>query len=263
MKKIIFHNIAIFSAIIISFFACQSSLNPQDLSLMTLAPVMIKRNGAERFQYWEFKNQSYLWDTNFIPPLALKSFRDSLANELGQDTFNLISTMLAYQSASYPSVKTDNGDSINAQLIHSNTVGKIRPINFLEAQLLNYQLSRYPLLSHPTEFHGMILMHDTLNLIKVYFAASDQPWPPKPAVILEAMQKDLQQGWIFRSHLHNHYEPKAHHFLGILAPSMTDAQYYQFLAEEYKVEQALITNGYHTLEIRKDEFQKLVLPDDH
>ena len=96
---------------------------------------------------------------------------------------------------------------------------------------------------------------------RVYFAASDQPWPPKPGVILEAVKKDLKQGWTFKYHLHNHYEPISNHYLGILAPSMTDAQYYMFLSEEYKLEESLITNGFHTVEIKRNEFHKLITPD--
>lgn len=156
-------------------------------------------------------------------------------------------------------LNTKNGDSINAQLVHSKTLGKIRPINFLEAQLLDYQLNRYPLLSHPTEFHGFILLHDSLNLVRVYFASSDQPWPPKPKVILESIKNDLKHGWTLKYHLHNHYEPKSNNYLGILAPSMTDAQYYLFLSEEYNLGHALITNGFHTVEIQGGEFPKLKL----
>jgi hypothetical protein len=41
---------------------------------------------------------------------------------------------------------------------------------------------------------------------------------------------------------------------------MTDAQYYLFLSEKYNLEQSLITNGFHTVEIKRAEFQKLKLP---
>ncbi|MBK9222426.1 MAG: hypothetical protein IPO16_09940 [Saprospiraceae bacterium] len=131
----------------------------------------------------------FLWDTNFVQPPSIKLYKDSVSEILGKDTFKLILRKLAYQDISYKSVDTENGDSMNAQLIHSKTLGKIRPINYLESQLLDYQISRYPLLSHPTEFHGFILLHDSLKLVRVYFAASDQPWPPKPNIILKAVKK--------------------------------------------------------------------------
>ncbi|MBK6699992.1 MAG: hypothetical protein IPG55_08865 [Saprospiraceae bacterium] len=68
-------------------------------------------------------------------------------------------------------------------------------------------------------------------------------------------------GWTFNYHLHNHYEPKANGYLGILAPSISDAQYYLFLSEEYSLKQAIVTNGFHTVEIQREEFQKLKSPE--
>lgn len=239
--------------------SCQSTKT--NTTLKSLTPTVLEKDGEEIFLSWEFQNDPSLWETNFAQPTSIKLYRDSVSKILGADTFNLLVQELAFQDNSYKSAETQNGDSINAQLIHSRTLGKIRPINNLESQLLDYQLSRYPLLSHPTEFHGFILFHDSLNLVKVYFAASDQPWPPKPNIILEAVKNDLARGWTFNFHLHNHYEPKSNHFLGILAPSITDAQYYLFLSEEFHLKQAIITNGFHTVEIRREEFTKLKTPD--
>ncbi|MFZ1257636.1 MAG: hypothetical protein WAR77_14850 [Saprospiraceae bacterium] len=251
----------LFLVVTIFILSCHSNGNVQHFSLKTLPPIVLKINGVEIFQYWEFKNDSFLWDKNFVQPPSIKLYKDSVSEILGKDTFKLILQKLAYQDVSYKSVDTQNGDSMNAQLIHSKTLGKIRPINYLESQLLDYQISRYPLLSHPTEFHGFILLHDSLKLVKVYFAASDQPWPPKPNIILKAVKNDLKKGWTFKYHLHNHYEPKSNHYLGILAPSMTDVQYYLFLTEEFNLEQALITNGFNTVEIQKGEFPKLKSPE--
>lgn len=250
----------LFLVVTIFIISCHNNGNEQRLSLHSLPPIVLKINGVEIFQYWEFKNDTFLWDTNFVQPPSIKLYNDSVRKILGKDTFKFILLNLAFQDITYKSVNTENGDSINAQLIHSKTLGKIRPINYFESQLLDYQISRYPLLSHPTEFHGFILFHDSLKLVKVYFAASDQPWPPKPNIILKAVKNDLQKGWTFKCHLHNHYEPKSNHYLGILAPSMTDVQYYLFLTEEFNLEQAFITNGFHTVEIQKGEFPKLKSP---
>ena len=245
----------LFISVLLTMGACNS--DKQTFSLHELKPFILKENGAEIFQYWEFKNSPSLWDTNFTEPLSLKQYKDSLVLLLSNDTTKAIVRKMAEQNPLYQRVNTQNGDSINAQLIHSKLIGKIRPINFLEAQLLAYQLNRYPLLSHPTEFHGFILVNDSAQTVRVYFAASDQPWPPKPNVILSAVTNDLKKGWTFKYHLHNHYEPKEDRYLGILAPSMTDAQYYLFLSEEYHLKNAIITNGFHTVEIPKKEFQRL------
>ncbi len=243
--------------------SCKSSVNEKQFSLKTLTTIVMKKNAAEIFQYWEFKNEAFLWDTNFIQPPNLKLYKDTLSKILGEEILKLTIHKLALQDIFFKSINAINGDSINTQLIHSKTLGKIRPINYLEAQLLDYQINRYPLLSHPTEFHGFILLHDSLNIVRVYFAASNQPWPPKPTIILESLKNDLKMGWVFKYHLHNHYEPKSNNYLGILAPSMTDAQYYLFLSEEYKLQNALITNGFHTVEIKREDFRKLKLPENN
>ena len=246
----------------IIFFSagCKKIEDKKPFSLNTLQPVWVKKNGAEIFQLWEFGNALYLWDTNFVEPQAIKSYKDSVCTLLGRDSFLDIVKALSLQDKSYVSVHTQNGDSINAQLVHANVAGRIRPINYLEAQLLSYQLNRYPLLSHPTEFHGFVLVHDALQKVRVYFAASDAPWPPKPGMIIDAVQYDLKKGWTFKTHLHNHYEPKTNNYLGILAPSMTDAQFYHWLSEEYRLQQAVITNGLHAVEIDRSDFYKLKLP---
>lgn len=253
----------LFLLVIIFITSCRNNRNEQEIYLKTPIPFVMEKKGAEIFQYWEFNNNPFLWDTNFVQPPSLRLYEDSLNNILGKDTFMLAVQKLALQDPSFKSVSTQNGDSINAQLIHSKSLGKIRPINYLEAQLLNYQLNRYPLLSHPTEFHGFILLHDSLNMVRVYFAASDQPWPPKPSIILEAVKNDLKMGWTFKYHLHNHYEPKENNYLGILAPSTSDAQYFSFLSEEYHLKEALITNGFHTVEIQSEEFGKLRSPENN
>jgi hypothetical protein len=246
-----------------SFFiiSCHSNKLKRQYNLKTHPPIVLEKNGVEIFQFWEFKNDPSLWNTNFDLPKSIILYGDSLGKTLGKEAFKVNMLGLAFQDTTYKSENTNNRDSINAQLIHSKTLGMIRPINNLESQLLDYQISRYPLFSHPTEFHGFILFHDSLNLVKVYFAANDQPWPPKPTVILDAVENDLKMGWTFKYHLHNHYEPKRNNYLGILAPSTSDAQYYLFLSDEYFLNHALITNGFHTVEIKREEFHKLKTPE--
>jgi hypothetical protein len=261
MKEIKRVLIGVILSVLIVIAGCDPS--KQLVSLPLSKPIVLKVNGAELFQYWECYNAPMLWDTNFTHPLNLNLYKDSLFSLLSVDTAQAIIEKIALQDSSFKSVVTQNGDLINAQLIHSKSIGNIRPINYLEAQLLDYLMNRYPMLSHPTEFHGFILLHDASNIVRIYFAASDQPWPPKPNVILSALENDLKSGWTFKYHLHNHYEPKTNNYLGILAPSMTDAQYYSFLSEEYNVQNAIITNGFHTVEIPKEAFHKLKSPDNH
>ncbi len=205
------------------FWACTNPGLNEKFSLKNIPSTVMKKKGNEIFQYWDFKNVPNLWESNIESPVSLKLYKDSLEIKLSRDTLKNLIQKLAFQNKTFKWVNTSNGDSINAQLVHANKIGKIRPTNNLESQLLDFQISRYPLLSRPTEFHGFILKHDSLNLIRVYFAGSDKPWPPKPNLILEALAADFKNGWKLTFHLHNHYEPQANGYLGILAPSTSDA----------------------------------------
>jgi hypothetical protein len=229
----------------------------QTFSLRDVSPVVLGTKGNEVFQYWEFEDKPLYWEVDPKAGIALKSYRDSLELVLGKDIFKTAVQKEANQSKDDTLPDSVNGDRMNAHLVHSGRIGKIRSLNLLEAELLSYQLDRYPLLSHPTEFHGFILTNDSLKHLRVYFAASDQPWPPKPSVIIESIKTDLKQGWKLSYHLHNHYEPKANNYVGILAPSMADAQFFRFLNEDFGLTKALVTNGFHTVEIESRDFSKL------
>lgn len=250
-----FRILMILTAVFVSWF--HTAISNDVFSLKEVHPVILEVKGKEIFQYWDLKNDSGLWRFTLGKVEALNLYKDSLRAELGEEIFAKAVKKESTQSIETQiTIDSTNGDQMNSLLVHSGSLGIIRNINYLEAQLLNYQSSKYPLFSHPTEFHGFILINDSLNLVRVYFASSDQPWPPKPNIILDEMEQDLKNGWKFKYHLHNHYEPKSNNYIGIMAPSLADAQYYKMLFEEFNLEKALITNGFNTVEIRNDEFYK-------
>lgn len=213
-------------------------------------------DGLAEFFYWEFEEQGGLRKSEIEGLTGVQQFRDTLKKILGD--IRLEQVILKESTQNLPKeslLGLTNGDKINAMLTHTGKVGTIRPINSLEAQILNYQLDKYPLIAHPTEFHGFIAFHPAQNSYRVYFAGSDQPWPPKPDPLIKQLEVDIQAGWQLKYHLHNHYEPASNDYLGILAPSMADAQYFKMLLEKYSLEKALITNGFHTMEIESEDFQ--------
>lgn len=175
--------------------------------------------------------------------------------ELGVDKYELAIIKESSQNLEKSLIAHEkNGDRINALLVHSGEIGTIRAINHLESQILNYQIEKYPLFSRPTEFHGFIAEKE--EKIRVYFGASDTEWPPHPKIIIEALDKELKNGWKLKYHLHNHYCKKDQNYIGILAPSLADAQYYKMLKERFNVEKTLITNGFHTVVIKNADFTK-------
>ncbi len=164
----------------------------------------------------------------------LYTYRDSLKLKLGVENYEATIQKESTQSLSKSLIgAAQNGDRINAMLVHTGSVGEIRKINFLESQILNYQIKRFPLLGHPTKFHAFIALNEGLGQIRIYFASSDTQWPPKPKILIEELQKEIRQGWKLKYNLHNHYELESNNYLGILAPSLADAQYFKMLSERF------------------------------
>lgn len=224
------------------------------IDLQKLKPNILSSQKNEIFLFWEFKQDISIWSKYSTPLTALEMYKDSLRLKLGDTKLNSIVEKQATQNEIYKAFPS-TGDDYNFAIIHCGNVGRINPINNIEAQILNYQISRFPLLSVPTEFHAFILINETTNNIRIYFAADDKPFPPKPNIILDEIEKDLKIGWKLKCHLHNHYEPKSNNYIGIMAPSTADAEYYSFLKEDFGLENALITNGFNTLILHNSDFQ--------
>jgi hypothetical protein len=178
-----------------------------------------------------------------------------LSRELGDSVFTAV---LQKRSEEQTVLNSDSVpvDLSNKELVKQGYAGDIREINYVEAQILNYQINRFPLLSHPTEFHGFITENDSLNRIRIYFGASDQPFPPKPNIILSHIEEATSKGWSLKYHVHNHYEPKSKNYVGIMAPSLADAQYYKALEKRFGLGEALITNGFTTVVLDSVNFEK-------
>lgn len=229
----------------------------ENISLMTLDPTVLETKGLEVYQYWEFDNQAYLWQTEIGEVPSIQAYKDSLSQFLDEERYqSAVNNKSQLKPLRQSELDTLEGPLKNSELVLQGVVGTVRSMNYLEAEILNYQLSRYPLFSHPTEFHGFIATHDSLNLVRVFFASSDQPWPPKPGIVITELEKALDQGWKLTYHLHNHYNDPEDDYVGVLAPSLPDAQYFKALRSRFDLQNALVTNGFHTVEIKASELDQ-------
>ncbi len=243
------------AVLLVATTGCAPTPSPETPLFDADSRIILEQDGPTEFIYWVLPNDERLWGADLGEVPSLMTFRDSLRLVLGEQRFlgTVEKESTQGMDTSIIAMET-NGDRINALLVHTGTLGSIRPMHFLEAQLLNYQISKYPFLGHPTEFHAFIVKNPAEDTLKVYFGASDQPWPPKPGPLIKEMEKDLANDWRLIYHMHDHFEGEANNHLGILAPSLADAQYYQWLAEDFGLENALITNGMHTVVIERSEF---------
>ncbi|MGB5497545.1 MAG: hypothetical protein WBM77_01295 [Maribacter sp.] len=243
--------------ILMLLIGCSSKKFVEQTTFLKLEKIILKEEGFAQFFYWEIDDVKQLWEPELGDVNYLFKYRDSLKQALG--TYVLEQAIEKEETQSLEKeiiVVAADGDRKNALLVHSGTLGKIRKINFLEAQILNYQVSRFPLLSHPTEFHGFIANHKEEQKVRIYFCSSDRGWPPKPDILLDQLEKDMQNGWELTYHLHNHYCEREKNYIGILAPSLADAQYFKMLVERFNLRKALITNGFHTVELNQNEVYK-------
>lgn len=234
--------------------SCQEKEQTALPSFLQTSPIILKEDGPALFQYWELEQDQRLWQATLGNLPALEAYKDSLSQALGDSLLSLLIDREFHQSN--PSGKPIRSLD-NYHLVHEGYIGTIQPISYLEAELLNYQLNRYPLFSHPTEFHGFILQNDSLGLVRIYFAASDQGWPPKATPLVEHMEPIIGKGWRLSHHIHNHYESSKDNYLGIMAPSLADAHYFKVLHARFDLEEARITNGFSTLLLSGEELASL------
>lgn len=252
-----------YSAIILvllgSLMACQKTqvLDNIDSSIPNLEElpfVLLDSNGKEVFKYWEFGDEKEWWKYEVGSIEFIRSYRDTLKSHLGSTFTSLLEKERYQSSVKVPVEMNDDRDKMNLDHIQYGLLGTIREMNLLEAQLLNHQIRQYPLFSHPTEFHAFIAKHQEKGLIRVYFAASDQGYPPQPRIIISELEKEASKGWALYAHLHNHYGNKENGFFGKMGPSLADAQYFKMLKERFNIEKALITNGFTTVSIPASNF---------
>ena len=216
--------------------------------------VVLAGIGAAEFVYWELPENERLWGEAIGKVPALEQYKDSLKQALGDQIYTETINKEASQNLPKSVLENiENDDWRNAMLVHTGSLGKIRKINYLEAQILNYQMERYPFFSHPTEFHSFIAVNDSLQLVRAYLAASNTKWPPRPTAVIQHLDESLENGWTLKYHFHDHFESPETQYLGILAPSKADAFFYGGMNRKYKYEKVLITNGFHTLELAPGE----------
>lgn len=242
--------------LLLLFLGCKEEKNFELESLTGMSPVVISENGPEIFQYWQFESPEYLFGEELGEIIYLRAYKDSIANELGP---SVLKDILDNQRNPTPlDIVAENPDGLNNfELIHKNQIGKVRDLNYLEAELLNYQASRFSLFSQPTEFHAFVLINVDQDLVRVYFGANDQPWPPKPKPIIAHMEKALDRGWKLMYHLHNHYEDPRNGYVGAMAPSLADVHYFKILVKRFGLQKAFITNGFSTLVLQAAAFDQL------
>jgi hypothetical protein len=212
------------------------------------------------YQSWTFEAALLPAEVMLSRLPALSAYLDTVRARVGPlDARAQLDRQVAYYAARPDS--DSQGEAANGRLVLAGAVGALRPIDCLEALLVDYQAARFPMASHPTEFHAVVMERGDAGgrQVRVYFAASSAPWPPRATLLLDHAEADRRDGWRAVAHLHNHpfLFASAGDIAGANAPSLTDVQFWRHLRDSLGVESARVTNGFATFQAPAAAFNRL------
>jgi len=214
------------------------------------APVVVKRSGSAVLQFWTVAERSVLRPADLPRDSAFLEFRRTI-ERAGADLLRPVADPPRIRGASDAEVW--RLEARNEELAYSGRAGLVRPARCLDALLFAYQNTRYPQLSHPTEFIASILRREVNGewLLRIYFSASDMLFPPQDYYGFDEIEKELAAGWEFWAVLHNHTvrSYRGALALGVPAPSTSDVDLLRSLVGNLGLRNAWITNGFFTIEI--------------
>jgi hypothetical protein len=225
-----------------------------------VAPVVLRQAADTVYQSWTYDAGQMPERVELSRLPALSAFLDTVRSRVGAlDARALLERQAAYY-ASRPD-SDSQGEAANGRIVLAGSAGTLRPASCLEALLVEAQAARFPMASHPTEFHALVMERVAAGTrqVRVYFAGSSAPWPPKANLLLDHVQADRRDGWRAVAHLHNHpfLFGSGGDIAGANAPSMTDVQFWRYLRESFGIESARVTNGFATFEAPAAAFGQL------
>lgn len=224
-----------------------------------VAAVTLHQAADTVVQSWTFEADRLPREVGSARLPALASFMDTVRVRVGSlDARALLERQVAFYAARQDA--DSQGETANGRLVLAGTAGTLRPIGCVEALLVEHQAARFPMASQPTEFHAVIMERNEAGRrwLRVYFAGSGAPWPPKARQLFERAEADRRSGWRAVAHLHNHpFLFTREDIAGANAPSLTDVQFWRHLRGSLGLESAWVTNGFATFEAPAAAFDLL------
>jgi hypothetical protein len=218
------------------------------------SPNVLEQSESHLLQYWDFSNTTLPLSQELPHSDTLSTYRNTVESRISIDPQDILNRHLL--------VRPDSDDAFNIKMVLASIVAEIRPIRCIEALLLDHQLSRNPrMLTEPTEFLSYFLKHPDGRL-RVYYLTDDINGVRKMRGLVTHIASDLKNDWTVVSNLHNHsffedfVEPGDKFRLqgGVLAPSANDVKVFLGHKKNLGLQSASITNGFHTVDIRGENF---------
>ena len=243
-------------------WASLSHASPEECEFDT-APVILEQGATETHQMWDFINFSIFWSEILPSGSEFTAFQNGIRNSLNIDPIAILEKQYPIFANSVNENMRLEGKNIRAVI--DNNIDDIRPINCIEALLVEAQTKRLPLIEYPNEFMAAILTKavNGRDLIRVYLSTSDKNFH-KPRTDL--FENDiLKNDWEFLLFIHNHpfYLSKYPDGLyqGGVAPSINDVQFgRKHLVEDLKLKFLVVTNGFHSIWLNSNDLKHLHEP---
>jgi hypothetical protein len=185
---------------------------------------------------------------------AITIFKNMVSSKTSTDPIYLLSRQRDIFRPSFPKVAAAKTQVIDGK------IGAITRANCLETSLLNAILEKYPK-SNKVEYAALILKRKfgTDFSYKAHVITWGTFHVPPSAELDKILNQDIMNGWQLYSHLHNHpfyLENHPDDIAGTTYPSSGDLILYEE-QQELGLEEAWVTNGFHTLKLDSEEFLEL------
>jgi hypothetical protein len=214
-------------------------------------PIGVYDEPDRLFQYWIANDRPDFYEEIYPDNPSLKEFLYDVTGLTETDPYVLLTNQRSH---------VNGPDSLNVELVISGSAGSVRKINCLEALLLGVQTERsaaqgHSMYSRPTEFLSYVLKKD--NLLKIYYYTVDQPGIGGLGVFNQPLDDDIADGWELVKNIHNHnFFPESKAILGGVVPSAADVQYLRNMVSRFGLNNAVITNGFHSIDLSRDDFKR-------
>lgn len=136
-------------------------------------------------------------------------------------------------------------------------VGRARSASCLENFLLDNHLRTF---SSETEFSAHVLTKFDSDQALVVLYTQLNNGTVSNSVISNLVEGYRKQGWNLESHIHNHpffFKNAYGDIAGTVLPSSADLKSYLSWSESYRLRSAIITNGFQSFVLYRNEFDRL------
>jgi hypothetical protein len=226
---------------------------PPQAACVLPAPAVLLHEGAVIFERWDLPLDGPWLGPSLPADAPYTAYRTAIRND-GAELARPISDPHVAETDAQKEIW--RREDLNADLAAPH----VRPIHCLEAALFARQHARFDQLTHPTEFISVILKKD--RVLRVYFGASDQLFPPKRVYGLDEARRDTADGWQAVAYLHNHTIQKraGKHALGTPTPSTNDVHLLRNVTPDIGPGAIWVTNGVFTADVPHAELPKFHAP---